>query len=552
MGIHVSHKKCAAWAMATGFLWAGTAMAAPAVPENPGVARENLERNQAQAGIESSNVEVAELSNGASFTLNTLSIEPEDGIRFKDEDLAKIAAKYQGQTVTLKELNAAAAEVTRYFRAHGYPAATAYLPAQRTTDGRIVIAVEPGKFGTITIDNQSKVKDAAIERLVKGLKAGEIVEGKKLETALYNIIGLGGVKAGGLLQPGAQKGESNLTIKVEDGKAETYVLYANNYGSKSAGRYRYGLTADWYELSGNGDHLGINGMVSNAHQKNIGLRYDLSTGRSGTRVGLGVSHANYQLGKALEILGAKGTATTYSLYATTPLFHTSQEALFLNYGYDYRDMTDKLNRFSFRTDKESSAGHLGVSGFKKGKNTNVTYGVTGYAGHIAGRHKINGVRIGELAQKGHYSKDIADLSVVQKLSKEWDILLKGTAQLAGKDLDSSEEMYLGGATGVRAYPQGEGSGDNGYQATAEVRYHIPSVQGLALSTYFDIGHVSSKEDAAALRDTTLKGWGLGLAWTRPNDFFVRVDYARRIGLGDNVSRDAQAKQRVWFMLGKLW
>ena len=47
-------------------------------------------------------------------------------------------------------------------------------------------------------------------------------------------------------------------------------------------------------------------------------------------------------------------------------------------------------------------------------------------------------------------------------------------------------MYLGGANGVRAYPQGEGSGDEGVLGTLELRYHT-NLPGLILSTYFDAG-----------------------------------------------------------------
>lgn len=51
---------------------------------------------------------------------------------------------------------------------------------------------------------------------------------------------------------------------------------------------------------------------------------------------------------------------------------------------------------------------------------------------------------------------------------------------------------------------------------------------------------------------TLKGWGIGISWTRENDFFVRIDYARRIGLPDSATDDAKAKQRIWFTIGKTW
>ena len=37
---------------------------------------------------------------------------------------------------------------------------------------------------------------------------------------------------------------------------------------------------------------------------------------------------------------------------------------------------------------------------------------------------------------------------------------------------------------MRAYPQGEASGDSGYQATAELRYATP-LPNLTLATYID-------------------------------------------------------------------
>ena len=49
-----------------------------------------------------------------------------------------------------------------------------------------------------------------------------------------------------------------------------------------------------------------------------------------------------------------------------------------------------------------------------------------------------------------------------------------------------------------------------------------------------------------------KGWGIGVSYSRPGDYFVRLDWARRIGLGKNASDAAKSKNRFWFMVGKVW
>ena len=544
-------KKSLALLTSLGLLCFSGASAAPAIPENPSAAREQAEQTQASTTIENAIPDAAATTSGASFVLQALTVQQEPGLEVKQEKLDRIAAKYVGKTVTIGDLNKAAAEITRYCRAHGYPAATAYLPPQESASGSINIAVAPGRYGNITINNNStKVKTSAVERLTHGLKQGEVVRGKNLETVLYNIIGLGGVKAGGMLSPGTNNGESDLKILVEDGRQSTYVLYVNNYGSKPAGRYRYGVTADWYELGGNGGHMGVNAMLSNKRQKNFGVRYDQAIGHSGSRLGLGVSHANYELGARLAAFGAEGTATTVSLYGSTPLYRTSNAGSYLSYGLDYRDMTDELTRFGLRTDKNSLAAHVGLNGFLKDSQTTYAYDVKAYAGQLHGDTRVAGVTA-PLPQEGSYQKGTIDLSAVHTFAPHWDILLKGSAQLAANDLDTSEEMYLGGAQGVRAYPQGEGSGDSGFLATAELRYHT-GVPGLTLSTYFDAGQVTSEGAGADLRDTTLKGWGVGITWSRQNDFFARLDYARRIGSDELMSQDASSRQRVWFLAGKMF
>ena len=152
--------------------------------------------------------------------------------------------------------------------------------------------------------------------------------------------------------------------------------------------------------------------------------------------------------------------------------------------------------------------------------------------------------------EGSFTKAVLNLDLRHEISDRWNISLKAQAQKAGTNLDSSEEIYLGGANGVRAYPQGEASGDNGVLGSLELSYRT-DVPNLVLSTYFDMGRVQYANDGKDGSET-LKGWGVGVTYSRPGDYFVRLDWARRIGLAENASDDAKAKNRLWFMVGKVW
>ena len=90
------------------------------------------------------------------------------------------------------------------------------------------------------------------------------------------------------------------------------------------------------------------------------------------------------------------------------------------------------------------------------------------------------------------------------------------------------------------------SGDEGILGNLEMLYHMP-VPGLTLSTYFDADTVKTEKSQRG--NITLKGWGIGLSYNKPSDWFVRLDYARCIGFANNLSKDVSSKQRVWFISG---
>ena len=143
-----------------------------------------------------------------------------------------------------------------------------------------------------------------------------------------------------------------------------------------------------------------------------------------------------------------------------------------------------------------------------------------------------------------------NLNLRHEISDRWSLNLKAQAQKAGSNLDSSEELYLGGANGVRAYPQGEASGDNGILGSLELSYRT-GVPNLTVSTYLDMGHIKYANGGRDGNET-LKGWGLGATYSRPGDYFLRLDWARRIGLPKDASDAAQARNRLWFIVGKVW
>ena len=488
-------------------------------------------------------------SAAAAFHLAHIDIE-QDGTQLSAAALDERTAPYLRRTLSEADVNALLAALTNDARRCGYPAAAAYLPPQTHSDGTLTIRILAGRYGKINIENSAAVSDGQLKRMTHALTEGAPIEGKSLETALYNIAALGGIEAAGLLSPGTAFGTSDLTIRVKDGKRQSYVLYSENYGSETSGRYRYGLQGSFENLTKSGDRLSLGVTRSNKDLHNYSVSYSHPVGADGTVLGLGVSRMDYELSGAFRSLGAEGTADTLSFFGTTPLRRTAGSSLAVTYGWDGRRLKDEYKKVGMTLEKHSSTFHLGIKGEERQHRTSWSYDLTGYYGHLGADSDWARRQMARAGTDGSFAKGVLNLNLRHKISDRWNIGLKAQAQKAGTNLDSSEEIYLGGASGVRAYPQGEVSGDNGCLGSIELSYRT-DVPNLVLSTYFDLGHVQYANDGKDGSET-LKGWGIGVSYSRPGDYFMRLDWARRVGLPEGASEAAKAKNRLWFMLGKVW
>ena len=114
--------------------------------------------------------------------------------------------------------------------------------------------------------------------------------------------------------------------------------------------------------------------------------------------------------------------------------------------------------------------------------------------------------------------------------------------------------------GVRAYPVGEGYGDEGYIATLEARLLLPKfwerMPGqMHLIGFADTGTVTVNKNpwpgAAVPNHRTLSGAGIGLTWEDYNNFVVNTYWAHK--LGNEVATSAPDKNgRFWIQVVKFF
>lgn len=460
--------------------------------------------------------------------------------------------RYSGRELDIHELQQFTQDISLYYRKHGYPAATAFLPRQEIKDGIITVKVLPGILDKIILKNNSQLDDRFVKGFLRNLQSGMLMRSTELETALANLNGLPGVSAKGIIEAGDELGGSSLTVVVEREPVIEGAVYIDNYGGKYSGRYRYGVQLAVSEPFKNGDKFFVSGMLSNENMKNYNIGYETAINKNGGRIGFRCAESDYILGDYFSQAGAVGTAKTVSVYGSQLLSNASSSNIRMIYGYEHNRLNDELRIFNYSARKSSDVFYVGFTGSFTENGSYTGYSTVWRAGNLKMRSEEAQLTAEAGGASGSFSKANFDLNHIRRLGNLTQLYVFGHGQLAGSNLDSSEQFYLGGADAVRAYPQGEAGGDSGYQATAELRYQTP-VKGMSMTLFADVGEVLARKDGNTPDPhRRLAGWGIGAVYSLNRSLYARLDYARKIK-GESYRSEAENKNgRLWFRLYKLF
>lgn len=466
---------------------------------------------------------------------------------FPASELLALVAGAEGQELTLAELQALAARITRYYRAHGYFLAWAYLPAQEIRDGQVEIAVLEGRLGKVTVDNRAALSPQTVERHLAGLHGGEAVKAGELERDLLMLNDLPGVEVKSTLRPGATVGTTDLDIRLEEGRRLTGALDVNNYGNRYIGDLRGGLTLNVNNPSGLGDAVALRGVSSGNGLSYGRLAYQLPVNGAGTRLGAAYSEMRYQLGMDFSSLQAHGSASVGSLYLLQPFVRGRFANLNAQLAFDRKRLEDRVDATATLSGKTLDVWTLGLSGDRidrlggGGLNTWSVNLVSGSLGLDPDSRALDAVG---LRIEGSYLKLGYQLARLQRLGDRFSLYGQLSGQWAGKNLDSAEKFSLGGPYGVRAYPQGEAPADDAWLLNLELRYRLADAWQLAAFADSGEGRLSHRPLPADGRNTrALSGAGLGLVWSRPASFGVSGFLAWKTAA--DPSSDVDRSPRVW-------
>ena len=448
-------------------------------------------------------------------------------------ELQPIVADFLNKPITFDDLKRITDAITEYYREQGW-LVRVILPQQDITEGSVTIRVIEAKLGGIRIDNQStRVSNERVESWVYGrIPQASELSLDELDRAILTLNDLPDVFVTSSLQEGSKPGETLLLLTVTDKPLVNGQVSVDNYGSNNSGIARGSALVNVNGPLGIGDQLSVYGMYSSGN--NYGrLSYTLPVGSSGLRVGVNGSSMSYRvLNNSFNNLYANGFANTGGVEATYPIIRSRPMNLIGVFNWNYNQFRNWSNGANVPENSyDTNVSQLGLSG-------NLIDGIAGgglSTGSLIGSFGDVGkdawTSAGQTAGvAGNFAKLRYAANRNQAITESLSAYLGVSGQWASKNMDSSEQLYLGGPMSVRAYNSGQGAASQGNLTTVELRQNLP--YQTQLSAFYDMGNVQMwkfNTPGVGYNNYILQGYGLGLNWIGPYGFNLKAIWAQRTG-----------------------
>jgi hemolysin activation/secretion protein len=464
--------------------------------------------------------------------------------KLSEDELKKQLSEYVNKELTFFQIQEATSILTKYYRQKGYFVARAYIPAQSLKDsnGILKISIIEGNYGEFKLTNNSKVKDSMVQGMLDEAKGDTVVSTNTLERSMLIINDTPGIIVTQAdVRPGSEVGSSDFLITTEPSKTFNGYVIADNYGSKYTSVYRTMAGISLNNPLTIGDQLSISGLVgANTNLTNYRTAYSFPILPNGLRGEVAYSNTAYELEKKyVDNQDIKGDSKNIEFNLTYPIIRTRAENLTSKLSFVTKDMQDKND--GVQTNKKSiDVVNLGLDYTKNALlgNLDTQYNANFTLSH--GRLDIEDAdaKKTDLAgadTNGTYNKAVLTLGNKTAFTQELSLESSLTYQqaLGNKNLDGSEDLSIGGSTGVRVYPDSEESGENGYVLRAEGFYKLPKFENLdhKVSVFTDTAKVRQENNIDGTKSRQLSDIGLGY-YANYKDFFAKAQLARIVGNAD--------------------
>ena len=470
--------------------------------------------------------------------------------KYPTSEFLKLVENKINKELNYADLRNILQDVSFYYRSKGY-LATAFLPEQDITDGKVQIFIVEGRIGKVEIKADAKkqlnISRERISRFIfNKIKANEILNIVQLDRNIRNLNNTPGINAIAQLVEGNNLGETDVIISASNTKTLNMTSLVDNNGSRSSGYERMTNIFNFDSVLNKGERFSFTDVITE------GSHYYASSvtapiGYNGLSTTLRISKMMYDLDAPFESTDPTGYSTEFFLGFNKELIVKPDKGLTSSLSFSRNDYVNDLNTGS-NSDKDivKTSSNLTFNSqdklFSGGTNS---VSLTGIYGVLDLSDNASNFETDHLTAKsdGEYWKLSLNANRFQRITESVSAVIKFNGQYTDKNLDGAEQLSLGGPSAVRAYPANEAAGDQGFVTSLE--FNKTLTKNKKITFFYDYGKIQLHKIAWNnwnSTNTSLKNnydlHGLGFSFSMPiyKNFALTATYAEK--LGNNRGKDS--------------
>jgi hemolysin activation/secretion protein len=469
-----------------------------------------------------------------------------EGVPLLDKaDLVQSIAPFFGKPITQELVNELGKVIIAYVKKHDRVVVSVVVPDQNLAKGELRLAVTLGRYKQLLFKGNRWFSSAMLSDKL-GIKAGDEVRLSTLEEAVNwaNTNPFRRVRVVIDDLAATEPGKADLIVSVQEQLPLQIVAAYDNTGTDYLGNNHYSLSAQYGNLWGL-DHqityqFTTTDRMSNFESHSLDYRVPLPWRH--------YLQATAAYVKVEPVIGngdftQKGTSLIADLRYLAP-YETKNYTWEFSGGLDFKQSNNNLEFGGFQlynTQIDVAQFTLGTTMVRRDKwgawvvavNLNLS------PGGMTNRNNDATFQEVRYGSKARYVQGSVQLQRVTQLPLGCQIISTAVLQRASTNLQSSEQMTIGGAGTVRGYPNRIFAGDEGVVITNELQgptwtQHFtkkPTAATLQLRpvVFIDYAHVGYKDRIPSdIPLDPLSSAGVGLRCVAANHLSVSADFGWQI------------------------
>ncbi len=457
-----------------------------------------------------------------------LAVQPDQALRFtiaairlegntlvEDATVQRVLRPLLGSGKTLADLNAARQAILDAYRDRGYELLSVAYDASQSRGGIHLFKVHEVKIAKIEVTGIAAQAAANVRGQLPELREGSTPRLNQLARELFLFNDNPSRNATLAYRP-ADRGTTDVEIKVADTAPLRVDLALNNTGSDSTGNTRLGVTLRHDNLFDKNHQIALTLTASPEKWSKVlqlAAVYQIPLPAMGDTVVLSASHASTDVGLVANTFNVSGKSTTLAAHYQRSLSRDAKSRHVLDLGYDERRLRDVVDYFGVNLGTSVTARPLSVAY----RYQSAAPGDSLALG-LAWQRNVPG---GSLNDDATYAASRVGASAnwqtmqftthwQHEFANGWMPALRVVAQTSHGPLIASEQLGLGGQHGVRGFAEREGAGDRGARANLEL--FSPRITGNQRGLLFLDAGQSTRLKAQPGEKSSQKLTSVGVGW----------------------------------------